>query len=84
MQQIPLRLIMDADPKVRTILKMAPGGNLPFMKGEGDVEYICGNCDEVLVSGVTRDQIANIVFVCPVCGLHNDTHDGPSPFQTRA
>lgn len=37
-----------------------------------DVDFICANCAHVIVDGVRRDSIKNMVFKCPVCGMHNE------------
>lgn len=44
----------------------------PFIKGTGDINYLCGNCAEILLQGVRPDQVKNIVFRCPSCGSYND------------
>ena len=42
----------------------------PAFKGEGDVDYICGNCGAILAETVRCRQIRNIVLHCPKCGAN--------------
>jgi DNA-directed RNA polymerase subunit RPC12/RpoP len=42
------------------------------MVGEGDLDYICGRCDNVIVQSVSRSQITSgAVFQCPNCQTFN-------------
>ena len=43
------------------------------MVGEGDLDYICSRCDNVIVQSVSRSQIASdAVFQCPNCQAFNE------------
>lgn len=44
----------------------------PAFKGEGDVDYVCGNCGAVLAEKLREGQIENIVIHCPKCGKYNE------------
>ena len=44
----------------------------PVFKGEGNVDYICGNCGAILAEKVRQGQIRNIVVHCPKCGQYNE------------
>jgi hypothetical protein len=82
MHQIPLQLVPKPADKTRTVLAIEHGGkeSPPIVQGDaGDIEYICGNCDHILVTGVKREQIENIVFLCSACGLYNETDHGGQP-----
>ncbi len=42
-----------------------------FFKGDGECNYLCGACREVLCRGVDRSQITGLVFKCPKCQSFN-------------
>lgn len=44
----------------------------PAFKGQGDTDYICGNCGAILAGKVRQGQIRNIVIHCPNCGQYNE------------
>jgi DNA-directed RNA polymerase subunit RPC12/RpoP len=43
----------------------------PFIRGNGDVDYICGNCEAVLAEKMRIGQIKDLVYQCPTCGKLN-------------
>lgn len=43
----------------------------PFIKGNSDVDYLCGNCGHLLAESVNSEQVEDITFECPVCGSYN-------------
>lgn len=43
----------------------------PFIKGKGEIDYICGHCSAVLAEKMRRGQIKNLVLQCPKCGKYN-------------
>ena len=55
----------DENPPVRE--SKAP----PIWRGNGDVDYICGNCEVILAEKMNPGQIKNLVLQCPTCGKHN-------------
>ena len=44
----------------------------PAFRGEGDADYICGDCGALIAEKVRRGQIRNIVVRCPKCGQYNE------------
>lgn len=46
--------------------------NVPAFTGEGDVNYICGNCGALIAEKISRGQITNAVVLCPQCGQYNE------------
>jgi predicted RNA-binding Zn-ribbon protein involved in translation (DUF1610 family) len=52
------------------VIKAAPNVETPVL-GEGDTNYICGNCGNIILKNVIKGQIKNIVFECPTCGEYN-------------
>ena len=39
----------------------------PLLRGDGDISYICGSCDTVLVENVSRGDIRSFYVHCPHC-----------------
>ena len=52
------------------VIKAASDVETPVL-GEGDTNYICGNCGKVILENIVKGQIKNIVFECPTCGEYN-------------
>ena len=46
-------------------------GTFAVIKGEGNDNYICGVCNNVICQNVNRGQISNLVIICPNCGNYN-------------
>ena len=53
---------------------MVPTFKGPVFKGgePGGDDTLCGKCGSVLIKGVARGSIRNIVIKCFVCGSFND------------
>jgi len=64
-----LRIIPKPEEGTRTVL--APKV-LPAIKGQGDTDFLCGNCERILVEGIYEGQIRNIVIRCPICRFYNE------------
>ena len=56
--EINCRIILEPQEGTRPIYKKNERKIEPFMVGEGDLDYICGRCDNVIVQSVSRSQIA--------------------------
>jgi len=71
--RINCRIITEPQEGTRPIYKKNERKIEPFMVGEGDLDYICGRCDNVIVQSVSRSQIASdAVFQCPNCQTFNE------------
>lgn len=73
-KKIKLKVIPEPDPNTMSILE--PSGKIleeksPISIGDGDTDYICGECDWLLLSGIEEDQVQSMVFKCPNCGAYN-------------
>jgi len=53
----------------------------PYFMGDGDISFLCGNCDFVLARNVTEEQIQHqfhtpdglgLVLQCPECNGFNE------------
>lgn len=70
MRQIKMKIIKQTEVGNRPILR--PGPELDaLVKGEGNIDYICGNCGKVLYEKINKGQVTEIVVKCPVCGELN-------------
>lgn len=67
--EIKLTIISSPREGSRTVIKSKVS---PVFKGEGDMNYICGNCGAILAEKVRQGQIRNIVVHCPKCGRYNE------------
>jgi len=67
--EIKLSIIPKPREGSRTVIESKVS---PVFKGEGDVNYICGNCGAILAEKVRQRQIRNIVVLCPKCGQYNE------------
>lgn len=39
----------------------------PLLRGDGDMSYVCGSCDTVLVENVSPGDIRSFYVHCPQC-----------------
>jgi ribosomal protein S27AE len=45
----------------------------PLFQGNGDTDYLCGNCGFVIASGMGPTQHVSVDrTTCPACGADND------------
>ena len=66
---IEAKIIPKPAEGTRTVI--APAA-MPAIKGEGDTNYLCGNCKTKIVEKVHKRQIQNIVVRCCICGNYNE------------
>ena len=67
--EIKLSIIPKPREGSRTVIESKVS---PVFKGEGDVDYLCGNCGTIVAEKVRRGQIRNMVVYCPKCGQYNE------------
>lgn len=67
-----LKVIPEPKPNTRVILAPKVGEVLPVIKGNGNLNLLCGNCGSLLVKGIDEGQIRNIVIHCPVRRYFNE------------
>ena len=70
MKTIKLKIIKQSKIENRTVLQPSPELDA-LIKGEGDTNYICGNCGKIIFEAINKGQITGIVVKCPVCGEFN-------------
>jgi len=71
MANYQMEIIPEPKPGTASVLIRSGKGTLPIIKGQGDVNYVCGACHTVICEHVERGQIINIVFKCPQCQAYN-------------
>jgi DNA-directed RNA polymerase subunit RPC12/RpoP len=73
MPRINCRTISEPQEGTRPIYKKNDSKIEPFIAGTGDIDYICGRCDNILAQNVSQSQIASdAVFQCPNCQAFNE------------
>lgn len=75
MTNYSLEIITESEAEEAGGFRVDPDGNFDedftYIKGQGQDNYLCGACGNVLCENVHRGQVINIVFVCPKCGNYN-------------
>jgi len=69
MMKIKLKIIPEPSEGTRTVMKPKV---VPAFKGDGDTDYVCGQCGVVLADKMRQGQVQNIVVRCPKCGKYNE------------
>jgi predicted RNA-binding Zn-ribbon protein involved in translation (DUF1610 family) len=72
MTERPRRLMIrvpDEEAKGRSVIVSTV---LPAIKGEGSRDYACPGCGSVILEGLDPGQVTNVVFKCPMCGIHSE------------
>lgn len=69
--QIQMEVVPEPEPGEASVLTLGKSGRHPIIRGDGDVDYLCGACRNVICEGVWRGQIINLVFKCPDCSSFN-------------
>jgi len=60
-------------PYTRTVL-IKDGNDPLFIKGyTTKFKFVCGKCGSILMEGIDRKQVINIVLKCNKCNSFNDT-----------
>ena len=63
MPRINCRVIPEPQEATRPIYKKNNGSKFePFIIGTGDIDYICGRCDNIIAQNVSRSQIAQMQY----------------------
>jgi DNA-directed RNA polymerase subunit RPC12/RpoP len=71
--RINYRIIPEPQEDTRSIYKKNERKIEPLIVGEGDLDYICGRCDNVIAQSVARSQIASDAeFQCPYRQTFNE------------
>jgi ribosomal protein S27AE len=60
-------------PAADTAEREPDGSSGPLFRGNGDIDYVCGNCGFVIVSGFSANQhVISDNTTCPACGATNE------------
>ena len=73
MPRINCRVIPEPQEETRPVYKKDTSKIEPFIVGRGDIDYICGMCNNIIAQNVSQSQIASdAVFQCPNCQAFNE------------
>jgi DNA-directed RNA polymerase subunit RPC12/RpoP len=71
--RINCRIISELQEGTKPIYKKNGSKIEPFIVGTGDIDYICGRCDNIIAQNVSQSQItSDAVFQCPNCQAFNE------------
>jgi len=71
--RINCRITPEPQEATRPIYKKNGSKIEPFIVGTGDIDYICGRCDNIIAQNISQSQIASdAVFQCPNCQAFNE------------
>ena len=71
-QRLALKVIPEPTSS-RAVFEKTTKGTVLFQGFDTNIGLTCGTCGSVLVAGMEREQIRNIVLRCNQCGAFNDT-----------
>jgi predicted RNA-binding Zn-ribbon protein involved in translation (DUF1610 family) len=71
MTTIQMEVIPEPRSGEASVLVLDKSGPYAIIRGEGDVDYVCGACQNVICEGAGRGQVISLVFKCPNCGSFN-------------
>lgn len=73
MPQQVLIVIPEPEPNTRSVLRShADVLDTIVMRGNGDIDFICGKCSAPLGQGLQSGQIRNVVLFCKRCKSYNE------------
>lgn len=73
MVRINCRIIPEPQKGARPVYRKNGNKIEPFVIGAGDIDYICGRCDNIIAQNVSPGQIASdAVYQCPNCQTFNE------------
>ena len=61
---IPMPVIAAPAERTRSVIRSSA---LPVLQGDGDRDYVCFSCGNVLAAGLKEGQLRGVVFKCPRC-----------------
>ena len=71
MSNFIMQIIPEPKPGTASVLIFDKKGKYAFFKGQGNDNYLCGVCKNVICENMDRGQIINLVFKCPNCDNYN-------------
>jgi DNA-directed RNA polymerase subunit RPC12/RpoP len=83
MVEIKCRTIPEPQEGTRSIYRKRNDNNNssinePLIQGNygGELDYVCGNCTNILVQNVSQGEIStDSVFQCPKCQAYNEVYN---------
>jgi hypothetical protein len=69
---IKLTLASKPESNARIVLDPKLAEVLPIIKGNGDINLLCGKCGTLLIEGIFGGRIKDIIIHCPKCDSYNN------------
>ena len=66
-----MRVISNPPDRTRPFLAPAPNVG-PVIKGNGNMTYLCGECETSVLETVEYNQVRDLVVKCKKCGSYLD------------
>jgi len=74
-KKITLAVIDEPDPGTCTMVDLTHEG--PFVKSNGNLTCLCGNCGNVLLEKIRHGQFQAMIIRCGKCRAFNDFFNSP-------
>lgn len=71
MSNFIMQVIPKPNPGTASVLIFKEKGKYAIIKGQGNDNYLCGVCQNIICENVDRGQIKYLVFKCPNCDNYN-------------
>ena len=71
-KKINLKIIEKPQQNGRVIFLRIESRTLPFFTGDGNMNFHCGQCDDVIAKSIWKHSLSNIVILCPQCKTFNE------------
>jgi hypothetical protein len=63
--------VMKQPGKTAAVLQLTDKSKTVLIRGGGDFDYLCGECNTILMEGVEQDKCLGLVLLCNKCGSFN-------------
>lgn len=70
---VKLKIIQKPGELTRSVIHGTGSKVPPLFKGQGNINYQCGQCGAVLAEHAWKQSLCNIVIQCPKCQSYNET-----------
>jgi len=66
-----LTIVKEPNPEQPILTWINPNKASVFFEGQGNVDFVCGNCANLLAKRIWKPSCSKINLLCPVCKLYN-------------
>lgn len=74
-KEVKLKTIQQPGEHMRSVIHGIGGTVPPLFKGQGNINYQCGQCGVVLADHAWKQSLCNVVIQCPNCQSYNETEN---------